>query len=286
VFGHVIKHTSRLIHRLHKKRKPLLQVPVVDDKRFLFIGGLHRSGTSILHRLLREHPLTSGFNDSGVQEDEGQHLQSVFLTAHSFGGPGEFAFHTKAHLTEKSPLINQHNRDTLLKEWGAYYDLGKQVLLEKSPPNLIRSRFFRQMFPNSAFVFIVRHPVAVALATEKWSDKNITDRLLHWHTAHSIMLDDIRSQTDCLVIRYEDLVKRPQHYLDKICDLVGLDHFTPEEHIEDHNEKYFLQWKQRYVASATDTSGTENLPTLPSGNTVFKHFGYTLNEPFVKDSIY
>jgi hypothetical protein len=67
---------------------------------------------------------------------------------------------------------------------------------------------------------------------------------------------------------------------------VSLDHFTPKECIEDHNEKYFLQWKQRYVSSGTGTSGTEHLPiTLPSDNTVFKHFGYTLNEPFVKDSI-
>ena len=277
MFGRLKKFTSRTVNQLQKRRKPLLQTPIVDDKRFLFIGGLHRSGTSILHRLLREHPLTSGFHDAGVQEDEGQHLQSVFPSAYKYGGPGEFAFHFDAHLIETSHLINQNNRETLLKEWGAYYDFNKQVLLEKSPPNLIRSRFFRQMFPNSSFVFIVRHPIAVALATEKWSNKTITERLLHWHTAHSIMLDDIDSKTDCLVIRYEDLVKTPQNYLDKICDLVDINRFSPEESVEDHNGKYFLEWKQRY------TLETRNLLTvLPSNNAVLDHFGYTLNEPFVK----
>ena len=186
MFGSLIKYASRTLNHQRKRRKPLLEIPDIDDRRFLFIGGLHRSGTSILHRLLREHPLTSGFHDTGVMEDEGQHLQSVIPAAHAYGGPGEFAFHPDAHLTETSRLISHHNRDTLLKEWGAYYNLEKQILLEKSPPNLIRSRFFRQMFPHSSFVFIVRHPIAVALATEKWSNRTIIERLLHWHSAHSI----------------------------------------------------------------------------------------------------
>ena len=277
VFGSLKKHASRTINQLRKRRKPLSQTPVIDDKRFLFIGGLHRSGTSILHRLLREHPSTSGFYDTGVQEDEGQHLQSVFPAAVKYGGPGEFAFHSEAHLTETSQLINQTNRDTLLKEWGAYYDLQKRVLLEKSPPNLIRSRFFRKMFPGSSFLFIVRHPVAVALATEKWSNKSIADRLLHWHKAHAIMLDDIRSKPDCLVIRYEDLVKASQDYIDEICDMVGIDRFSPEESIEDHNEKYFREWKQRYASETTTLQAM-----MPANNDVFDHFGYSLNEPYVK----
>ena len=92
--------------RMRKRRKPLSRVPVIDDKTFVFIGGLHRSGTSILHRLLCEHPDTSGFEDTGVPEDEGQHLQSVFEPAYIHGGPGEFAFHAEAHLTEKSSLVS------------------------------------------------------------------------------------------------------------------------------------------------------------------------------------
>lgn len=277
MFGRLIKFTSRAVNQLQKRRKPLLQAPVVDDKRFLFIGGLHRSGTSILHRLFREHPLTSGFHDTGVQEDEGQHLQSVFPAAHKYGGPGEFAFHSEAHLTENSQLINQNNKDKLLKEWGAYYDLHKMVLLEKSPTNLVRSRFFRQMFPNARFVFIVRHPIAVALATEKWSNNTITEHMLHWQAAHSIMLDDIGLNTDCLVIRYEDFILKPQYYLDKVCDLVEIDKFTPGENVVDHNEKYFREWKQR------NTAETINLSSVwPANDVVLEYFGYSLEEPFVK----
>jgi hypothetical protein len=270
-----LKNISRRVARLQKRRKPLIQTPDIEGKKFLFICGLHRSGTSILHRLLCEHPLTSGFHDTGVAEDEGQHLQTVFKAAHEFGGPGEFAFHLDAHLTEDSSLINQSNKDKLISEWGAYYDLQKPVLLEKSPPNLVRSRFLRKMFPDSKFVFIVRHPVAVSLATEKWSDKTIAERLLHWHAAYAIMLDDILAAEDCLVVRYEDFVKAPDEYLDQICDFAGIHRFLPTQRVEDHNEKYFLDWQQRYGAEIRTLQAM-----LPPDNTVLKHFGYSLKEPF------
>lgn len=272
-----LKILSRAAGRLRKKRQPLVQAPVVDDKLFLFIGGLHRSGTSILHRLLCEHPLTSGFQDTGVPEDEGQHLQNVFRAAHEFGGPGEFALHPGAHMTENSDLISPANRDRLLRQWGAYYDLEKQVLLEKSPPNLIRSRFLRRMFPNSIFVFIVRHPVAVSLATEKWSQKSISERLLHWSKAYSIMLDDVADADDCLMIRYEDFVKSCDQCIGDICDLARIPRFSPEERVEDHNEKYFKDWQLRYE-SEIDTLQA----VLLDDNPVLEHFGYSLTRPFVR----
>ena len=44
----------------------------------VFVGGLHRSGTSLVHRCLALHPAVSGFSGTGVPEDEGQHLQTVY----------------------------------------------------------------------------------------------------------------------------------------------------------------------------------------------------------------
>ena len=35
-------------------------------QRMVFVCGLHRSGTSVVHRCLREHPEVSGFSDTGV----------------------------------------------------------------------------------------------------------------------------------------------------------------------------------------------------------------------------
>lgn len=266
--------------RLSRRRAPLKITPNMNDQRFLFIGGLHRSGTSLIHRLLRGHTDTSGFVDTGVPEDEGQHLQTIFDAAYKLGGPGGFAYRTESHLTEHSALATPENRDKLLREWGAWYDYEKYLMLEKSPPNLVRSRFFQSMFPNARFLFIVRHPISVALATRKWNDASFMELLLHWQVAYSILLDDLPFLKHAMVIRYEDIIRSPQHSLDKICELTGLDGFTPQEAIEDRNIDYFKEWARDYSGRFT---ALDRIFSSPSGP--LKEFGYSFDEPYVKEPL-
>jgi hypothetical protein len=72
--------------------------------RLIFIAGLHRSGTSVLFRSIRDHPQVSGFENTPSPEDEGMHLQSVYHPSGHYGGGGRFGFHPEAHLTEASPI--------------------------------------------------------------------------------------------------------------------------------------------------------------------------------------
>ena len=91
-------------------------VAPVRANRFVFIAGLHRSGTSLLFQCLRDHPEISAFRDTGVPEDEGQHLQTVYPRAAQWGGPGTFGFHPEAHMTEASPLVTDGNRKELFAQ--------------------------------------------------------------------------------------------------------------------------------------------------------------------------
>jgi Sulfotransferase family len=105
--------------------------------------------------------------------------------------------------------VSDINRDKLLREWGAYYDFDRKVLLEKSPPNLISSRFLQALFPGAGFVFIVRHPIPVACATLKWAKSNVVELIAHWCAAHRILLEDLSQIERAVVLRYEDLVQDP-----------------------------------------------------------------------------
>src|SRR5690242_6170796 len=163
---------------------------VVDAHHFVFLGGLHRSGTTLLFRMLREHPAISGFtnnkdaNEWLAAEDEGQYLQSVYPQAIFWGGPGKFALDPESHLTEQSPLLTTENKAKLATQWFPYWDLSKRYLLEKSPPNVVWTRFLQSAFPHTSFVIIVRHPVAVSLATEKWSPTGFSSLIENWLAAH------------------------------------------------------------------------------------------------------
>lgn len=196
----------------------------LDRHRFIWVCGLHRSGTTLLFRNLRSHPRISGFHDTGVAKDEGQLLQTVITNDQHHGGAGIFGFRKRARLTETSPLATEQTRDELLRQWTPYWDLSRDYLLEKSPPTTIRSRFFQALFPNSYFIFITRHPAATAMATLKWKWRRATVNKLirHWVVCHEMALDDCKHLKRWLWIKYEDLVAAPQRELERVYQLLDL----------------------------------------------------------------
>lgn len=258
-----------------KRRRPLAQAPAISGDRFVFVCGLHRSGTSVLHRVLQQSPEVSGFVDTGVPEDEGQHLQSVFRPAYSYGGPGRFAFDPASQLTEASTSQPDRDRDTLLREWGAYYDTSRRLFIEKSPPNLVRARYLQRLFPGASFVFIVRHPIAVALATEKWAHTTHLELMLHWDVAHTLMLRDLAAIERKLVVRYEDMTSAFPDYVARIARFIGLADFSSDEVMSDQNGRYFARWEKE---RAIDGDALRSLLGREGGP--MAAFGYDVAPPY------
>lgn len=220
----------------------------------MFVGGLHRSGTTPLARALDSHPEVSGLHDTGVSEDEGQHLQDVYPRIRAHGGMGRFANAEAAHLTESSPLVTPQNRQRLLAAWEPYWDLQSPYLLEKSPSNLIMGRFLHALFPGSALIVVVRHPVVVSLALQKWNPRffsrngrrhvSLPALVKHWLGAHDIMRQDAACLDRLLVLRYEALVKNPVEELARVQQLLGLATPIPSETLRPgRSRSYEEQWE-------------------------------------------
>ena len=218
----------------------------MKDHRFIFVNGLHRSGTSLLYRILSAQDDVSGFANTKAPEDEGQHLQSVYGAAKEYGGPGKFGFDQSSFLDEKSPILTEENKALLFTQWARHWDLSKTWLAEKSPPNLVRTRFLQEAFPNSWFITIVRHPVAVSFATKKWSKTSIPSLVDHWLRCHDRFLADATKLNHSLMLRYENLVADPDAELSRLSEFLGFQVKLPDGAVlkAGVNDKYFEMWRK------------------------------------------
>jgi hypothetical protein len=246
----------------------------VTEHQLVFVGGLHRSGTTLLARAIARRRDVSGFANTGASADEGQHLQSVYPPVAEFGGAGRFGFDDRSHLTQASPLVTDANRERLLAEWSRYWNLEKQVLIEKSPGNMLKLRFLQALFGDAVFIVVMRHPIPVSYATQKWSETSMEELLEHWLVCHELFLADAAHITRLLLVRYEDFVSGPRAVVEDIESYLGL---TPVDIAvtarKRMNDPYFQRWDEDFApgSSRGDIAGR-----FEAG---INRFGYSIEDP-------
>ena len=312
---------------------------LLTKRSILFIGGPHRSGSTLLWKLLSNHTGTIAFDDNGVSSttipstkgsgsssssnqynydhkinrvdfnNEGIFLQSIYTTMGLLSvdtpmssilsskdnvksGLGTYAFFARNHLTETSELINNENRIKLLSEWAYHWKLNKKLtsnfdvisddgndggssnsnsneglLLEKSSPNMIISRFLQNMLTlnNTAkikpsyYLYVTRHPIAVALSHRRWStcsNMTLQELIEHWLIQHEIMMEDMKTlkkqssskaSSSWKLIKYENLISDTNKTLKNIFKWSNLKPQLNVIHSIDSgiingNEKYKLEY--------------------------------------------
>jgi hypothetical protein len=211
------------------------------DYKYVFVCGLARSGTSVLGRNIARLENCTGFKNTGAGSDEGQFLQDVYPIAAAYGGAGRFGFDPRAHRTETSELLTPENVARLRASWHAYWDKSKTICVEKTPGNLLMTRFLQAAFPNSYFVVIKRHPVPVSMSSQRWKI-NVTslDSLFkHWLHCYELFEEDEKYLKHVYELRYEDYVENPDKYHQEIARFIGTR--VPKAPKED-KFRYVAQW--------------------------------------------
>ncbi len=190
--------------------------------RYIFVGGLHRSGTSLIARCIAAHPAIGAIAGSPAPEDEGVYLQGAIPHTALDGRPGAFAHDPEQHLTERSRFNTLDTARYLAAQWDPWFDPALPWRIEKSPVNLLRARLYQQLFPSCVFVFVTRHPLAVTMATRKWSDRSAQELVKHWDAAHGLLAADLPYLHRWVLLRYEDFAADPRAQLDRVTALAEL----------------------------------------------------------------
>lgn len=159
------------------------------EHKFLFILSPAYCGSTLLNQIISTSNSVSVNNNLGNRE--GQSLPSV----------------------KKIMFDHQRRWDVTLdfdwemikKEWLKYWDLTYPVLLEKSPPNIIRTKSIKKIFVPSYFIILYRNPYAHCESLIRRKGSDATSSAKFAIECLKYQKDNITQLENSLAISYEFL---------------------------------------------------------------------------------
>jgi hypothetical protein len=154
--------------------------------------------------------------------------------------------------------------------WESYWDKDKPILLEKSPPNIIRAQDIQAHFQPVKFIVMVRNPYAHC---EGLMRRN------HWKPARAAnfsmmclrtQLQNTQDLDNALVLTYESLVQNPA----RVCDQLAA--FVPELGDIDHSADFEVHSIDGTVNRPITDLNSKKIASLPADALA------TMNEIFMQ----
>lgn len=104
-------------------------------------------------------------------------------------------------------------------------DSGKPIIVDKTPNNVFIPELIREAWPDARFLFLLRHPAAIAESRKNWfkgdnySEEENHDLIRRYCEA----LEGCRQNYDGITVRYEDVTDDPARETKRICEFLGID---------------------------------------------------------------
>jgi hypothetical protein len=102
---------------------------------------------------------------------------------------------------------------------------GKPIIVDKTPNNVFIADKLRECWPDARFIYLLRHPAAIAESRRNWfkGDNYDAEQNHDLIRRYCEALEAARQQYDGITIRYEDLTEDPVTVTRDICDFLGVD---------------------------------------------------------------
>ncbi len=204
--------------------------------------------------------------------------------------PQNFEFYKKFAFTENlTPTELQNWKKNYLKVIKKTYFINKKKpLILKSPDNTCHSKALSEMFPTSKFICIYRNPYKVICSfkhtitkmmehfslQELPSENQIEDFVIaiYKKTMEQYKKDKIHFADRLIEIKYEDFIKSPLAYLQKIYDKLDLPNFEKNQ----KNFENFLESQKNYQTNQYELDEHFKLKIQKNLQEIFEDYGYEL----------
>jgi len=187
----------------------------------IFIGGVPRSGTTLMRAMLDAHP------DVRCGEETRVVPRLLQMRAHWKKSQKESLRLEEAGLTGE--VLDSAISSFILEVVAKHAEPAKR-LCNKDPFTLKSGTYLKQLFPNGKFLFMVRdgrasvHSIITRKVTITGFDLTSYRQCLQkWNTAITAMNEQCKELKDnCLPVYYEQLVLHPEKWMRKILKFLDL----------------------------------------------------------------
>tara|TARA_Y100000766_G_scaffold250974_1_gene234330 strand:+ start:406 stop:1215 length:810 start_codon:yes stop_codon:yes gene_type:complete len=104
--------------------------------------------------------------------------------------------------------------------WHKYWDRSKDILLEKSPPNICRAENINKVFEDSKYICLVRNPYAQIQSNVRRYQTDLLDATKKYISYLNFQKNNLEKLDNILLIRYEELTNNTNKTKEKIIDFL------------------------------------------------------------------
>lgn len=206
----------------------------------VFIAGCDRSGTTMLGDILG-----AGSNSFSAPESQWVHDLLMMMHVSAFASSLEAARWLKAHFRfavwgtgktdeELAALLDMGNARVSIENILSDYlqcngkdPASAPIWCDHTPDNFKRYNLIKNCFPEAKFIHIVRDGRAVfqSIKTLNWGPNNAYMGSRYWvERLQQAIAVEMAEGSNCLVVRYEDFLRKPEEQLRRICDFSGVEY--------------------------------------------------------------
>jgi tetratricopeptide (TPR) repeat protein len=262
--------------KFDKIKRPKMQVSV-NQHSLVFLVGFPRSGTTLLDTILRSHPETCVIEEKPTVEAMNKYLS----------GPATPDLLTGLNYSDIDDL-----KRIYFEELYSHIAPNSQykIIIDKHPLNLINIGIIHRVFPNSKFIFALRHPYDCVLSCFMQNFK-LNSAMINFLTLQQSakLYNAVMKLWSCYnralnldvgILKYEDLVEDLQGTVEPLLINLGLEW---NDSLLNYQETAMLRGK---ISTASYNQVTQSLYRHASGR--WKNYKTRLDgiipilEPWVK----